>query len=147
MGTKELLLSAGVPNDFGETLRSKNGMYKATTYEPSNKNKPYQPKKCSTPKPYEGHTYKHTIKPVRESRVYEPHTYDHVYVMSKIYHEKPKKENTKKATTPPPQKPKTPPSRQPSPPLPYSAVETIRRSNLLAQVSTASPEHSYSVFS
>ncbi|XP_062584381.1 uncharacterized protein LOC134246121 [Saccostrea cucullata] len=149
MGTKELLLSAGIPNEFGEAMRSENGIYKAATYEPFNKNKPYQAKKCSTPKPYKGHTYKHTIKPIRESREYEPYTYDHVYVMSRIYHEKPKKEGPKKTKKPPPQKPKTPPPpRQSSPSLPYSAVETIKRSNLLlAEVRTSSPEHSYSVFS
>lgn len=37
--------------------------------------------------------------------------------------------------------------RQSSPPLPYSAVESIRRSFLLAEVRTASPEQSNSVFS
>lgn len=37
--------------------------------------------------------------------------------------------------------------RQSSPPLPYSAVESIRRSFLLAEVRTASPERSNSVFS
>ncbi|XP_048726980.1 uncharacterized protein LOC125645482 isoform X1 [Ostrea edulis] len=149
MGSKEVLLATGVPDDFGKTLRNDNGLYKTTSYEPSNKNQPYKAKKCSTPKPYQGHTYKHTVNTNRQYREYEARTYDNVYVYSKIYHEKPKKEAPQRAESPPPQQ-KTetpPPPRQSSPPLPYSAVESIRRSFLLAEVRTASPEQSNSVFS
>lgn len=100
----------GVPDDFGKTLRNDNGLYKTTSYEPSNKNQPYKAKKCSTPKPYQGHTYKHTVNTNRQYREYEARTYDNVYVYSKIYHEKPKKEAPQRAESPPPQqKTETPP--------------------------------------
>lgn len=77
-------------------------MYKVNNYEPTNKNTPYKAKKCSTPKPYKGHTYKHTIIHNRQYKEYEPRTYDRVYVMSKLHHDKPKQEKEQK----PPEEPK-----------------------------------------
>lgn len=86
----------GVPDEFGKVLRSENGLYKVNNYEPTNKNVPYKAKKCSTPKPYQGHTYKHTINHNRQYKEYEPHTYDRVYVMTKLHHDKPKQEKKQK---------------------------------------------------
>lgn len=82
-------------------------MYKVNNYEPTNKNAPYKAKKCSTPKPYKGHTYKHTIIHNRQYKEYEPRTYDRVYVMSKLHHDKPKQEKEQKLPEEP-KKTKTP---------------------------------------
>ena len=104
------MFPVGVPDDFGKTLLQDNGLYKTKSYEPSNKNQPYITKKCSTPKPYQGHAYNHTINTNREYHKLEPRTYDNVYVYSKITHDKPKKEAPQREPTPPPpQKSETPP--------------------------------------
>lgn len=149
MGSEEILLTTGVPDEFGKALRNENGLYKVNNYEPTNKNAPYKAKKCSTPKPYKGHTYKHTIIHNRQYKEYEPRTYDRVYVMSKLHHDKPKQEKEQK----PPEEPKKtktpePTARPVTPSLPYSAVGAVKRSLLLTEkVRTATPEQSYSVFS
>lgn len=149
MGSEEVLLTTGVPDEFGKALRSENGLYKVNNYEPTNKNAPYKAKKCSTPKPYKGHAYEHTINLNRQYKEYEPHTYDRVYVMTKLHHDKPKQEKTQEPPAEP-QKTETPepPPRPVTPSLPYSAVGAVKRSLLLTEkVRTATPEQGYSVFS
>nr|XP_022308575.1 uncharacterized protein LOC111114524 [Crassostrea virginica] len=146
MASEEVILTTGVPDEFGKALRSDNGLYKGTSYEPTNKNDRYEIKKCSTPKPYKGHTYNHTINPRPQYREYEPRTYNRIYLMSKLHHDTPREVEEKPEEAPRESKSATPP-RPVTPPLPYSAVETVKRSLLLLTASTQAPEQSHSVFS